>query len=291
MKKYLSHWSAVRFWKVPFAEFLFEKELEAAALTEWTVFDYQHIYPKRGRKIHVCTGLIPETMKCSIEGTRVVSPELLFLQLSNVLDDLKLILLGICICAEDGNVRRKALSTKQRMKKMIEALSGIAGRRKAVRALKYVEDACCSPMEALLYMSLCLPYSLGGFGFKGATFNYEIKLTAENSNAIGKLSVFADIYFKQSRIVVEYNSKMFHDDPRSRRKDSERVAALNRQNYTVFSISSDQLYSFNSFRICAGFLASALGVRIRIRTRQHFEKQMKLRELFPRTQKPDLELP
>lgn len=289
MKKYLSHWSAVRFWKVPFAEFLFEKELEAAALTECTVFEGSVRNKDRDQKFHCSTIPIPETMKMNIEGVLVVSPELMFVQLALQLDLLKLILLGLCLCAVNGEKGKTAVSSKQKLLNTVERLSGFAGKRKTLRALQYIENDCRSAMEALLFMFLTLPHSLGGYGFSGAVFNQQIKLTPENVRTIGKATLFADIYFKESRIVVEYNSKKYHDNAVSRRKDSERASALMRQNYIVFSVTTDQLYSYTSFLACVSFLSSALGKRIRIRAKSHREMHQKLRSLLPYLQRFEFE--
>ncbi len=214
-------------------------------------------------------------------------PELAYLQLASTLEIPKLILLGILLCSKPNTKDQKPVTTKQRLLHRIHSASGLKGKSKALRALQYVEDSCRSPLEALLFMLLSLPHALGGYGLSGFIFDYEIVLNGENAKVLGKRSVFADLYHEETRLILEYDSKEFHSDPKSLAYDAKRSTALIRQKYDVFSIRTEQLYDEGKFLIVVKNISSKLGKRIRIRCKSFTRQHALLRSLLPRLKSVD----
>ncbi|GAB1476539.1 hypothetical protein MASR2M70_13730 [Bacillota bacterium] len=220
------------------------------------------------------------------KGEKVASPELVFLQLAGKLDIHRLILLGLQLCSHPVGRPDEAVTTRLKIKSFAEKAKGHRGRRNALRALKYIQDGSASIVESILYMVLSLPHALGGYGLNGAVFNYEIKLNDESGKRLGQKRCFVDLYYKQAKVGVEYDSFAHHNSPKEQGKDALRAAILERQNLGVMNLSTIQLYDRYACRDFAYNLASRLRKRIQIRTKAFDEMHTKLRSLLPRENLP-----
>lgn len=281
MQHYLSHWSAISSYQSFYVESMFLNEINAEPQKHYTAFSEEELYPKLGRHVHLCSVKIPASLKEGEKGSGRVSLEFAFLQVAKDLPIHKLILLGLLLCGlQKGG--RAPLTSKSKMMRRIQSVPYHAGKRKALRALQYVEDTCRSPMEALLYMFLTLPYSLGGYALRGAIFNYELILSPENAKIMKKNRVFFDLFYALIRLVIEYDSKEFHTDPVDLEKDNRRTACIINQNFTVFHIRISQLKDIDQLRVFAQNVAHHLGKRIRIHKQEAFMQQHReLRSLLP----------
>jgi hypothetical protein len=211
----------------------------------------------------------------------VASPELLFLQLACRLDIHRLILLGLQLCSHPPGNSSEAITTKKKLKAFLAKTSGHRGHPKASRAAKYLEDGSASVMESLAYMILTLPHALGGYGLDGAIFNYEIMLKGEVGRRLGQKRCFMDLYYQAAKLAVEYESFAFHNNPSEQGKDVMRSTILGRQGIEVMHLSTIQLYDQGACMDFAFNLASRLGKRIQIRTKQFDEMHALLRALLP----------
>ena len=115
------------------------------------------------------------------EGFLMSTPEFCFLQMANRLSLARLIMLGYELCGtyvlvDKGPAPRRdaPLTTVAKLRTFIEGTSNARGRKKALRALRYVLDRSASPMESALAMLLCLPYGLGGYGLPEPRLNYHV---------------------------------------------------------------------------------------------------------------------
>jgi len=147
--------------------------------------------------------------------------------------------------------------------------------------MKYVKNGSASIMESLTYMILELPNALGGYGLKGAVFNHEIKLKDEARINLGQDRCFVDLYYKQAKVGVEYESFTFHSSPAEQGKNAIRSAALQRIGISMMHLNTIQLYDRNACKDFANNLAKRLGRRIQIRTKKFDEMHTLLRELLP----------
>lgn len=136
-------------------------------------------------------------------------------------------------------------------------------------------------MESISYMILTLPNSMGGFGIKGAVFNYEIKLNSESAKLLGQDRCFADLYYKQARLAVEYDSFAYHHRPSEQGKDAIRSTCLSRQGIKIINLKTVQLYNKVACMDFAVNLARHLGKRIQIRSNNFKQMHAQLRELLP----------
>lgn len=281
MKGHISHFSAAMMWNIPYIESVIGDDALGCDSSDITVNSYNARFRINGKKVRSTKLVLPEKSVKTLNGKRVSSPELLFLELANRLDIHRLILLGLQLCSHPPGNPSLAVTTKQKLEKFVSKTPGHRGHKKALRALKYIENGSASIMESLAYMILTLPYVLGGYGMRGAIFNYEVKLNNDMSIRLKQDRCFVDLYFKQAKVGVEYDSFAHHNRPSEQGKDSVRSAILGRQGIEILHMNTIQLYDKNACRDLAHNLAARLGKRIHIRTRKFEQMHNHLRTLLP----------
>lgn len=281
MNTYLSHFSALAHLPLQLAKEYFSHEIAEAPATEVTVFNKKLRYRRKGKKVHFCSLKVPAKYKCSYNGLAVVSPELLFLQLAERMSIHQLILLGTLFCAKNDGPLSSPVTTQKKLRICTRRLVGHPGRPKALRAVKYVKDNCCSIMEAQLGLFLSLPNLLGGYAFKGWVYNSPIRLNAECRKALGKKYLYPDICFTNQKIILEYQGSD-HDTQTGVDEDSARFLALESMGYTVIAVTKSHLNNLNRFKLLVVHLAKLLKKRIRIRTHKFAKALVNLRSLLPR---------
>ena len=275
MKEYLSYYSATLFWDIPYIETVLNTEIDKISKICFTVSKRGERSRKKDKITSLCKLELPANAVVSKNGLLVASPELVFLQLASKLDIHRLILLGLQLCSHSPGNTPEAITTKQKLETFLSKTPGHNGHRKALRAVRYIENGSASVMESIVYMILSLPHALGGYGLDGAVFNHEIKLKDEAAKRLGQKHCFMDLYYKNARLAVEYESFAFHNSPSEQGKDSMRSAIIERQNIEVMHLSTIQLYDKNACMDFAFNLASRLGKRIQIRTKK-FDKMHSL---------------
>lgn len=281
MKKYLSHFSAAATWNIPYIEAALGLKTKETGLVDITVTNQNARYQTKSKRIHSCELTLPTGAVISHNGNMVASPELMFLELASKLSIHRLILLGLQLCSYAPGKPSDAVTTKQKLNAFLAKTSGHQGHRKAVRAVKYVQNGSASIMESIAYMIMTLPHSLGGYGLDGAVFNYEIKLKSEARIRLGQNRCFTDLYYSQAKLAVEYESFAYHNSPSEQGKDVMRSAMLERHGIDVMRLSTIQIYDRGACGDFAYNLAARLGKRMQIRAKKFDEMHALLRELLP----------
>lgn len=281
MKEYLSHLSAAIEWDIPYIDVVLGYKISESEAPNITVTEPNARFRCNGKKVHSCELALPVGAVIAKNEKMVASPELLFLELAGKLSTHRLILLGLQLCSHPPGIPSMAITTKQKLNTFISKASGHRGHRKAIQAVKYVENGSASVMESLAYMILILPHSLGGYGLNGAVFNYEKKLNGEGRMRLGQNRCFTDLYYKQAKLAVEYESFAFHNSPLEQGKDLMRSAVLERQGINMMRLSTIQLYDREACKDFAYNLAARLNTRIRIYSKRFDEMHELLRDLLP----------
>jgi len=284
---YFSHHTAADIWNIPYLESVFgsaitQLEMTAPAPIHISVAARSDRSQRKGQIIHLRGQAMPFGAVVSRNGKKVASPELTFLDLACNLDIHRLILLGLQLCSHPPGDPSKALTTKQNLKNFLERTTGHHGHIKASRALKFIENGSASIMESIVFMLLTLPHTLGGYGLYGAVFNYEFKLKDEVAMKPGRKRCFTDLYYKSSKVAIEYESFAFHNNPTELGKDAMRSAIIERRGVEVMHLSTIQLYNKDAFYNFTLNLASRLGKRMQIRAQKFGEMHSALRELLPK---------
>ena len=282
MEKYISNYSAAAYWRIPYIEVVLGTVISKTGSINYTVSQQNEKYVSKDKTIYFCEIDLPDGAVVSRKGIRVASPELVFLQLAGKLDMHRLILLGLQLCSHPPAKPDEAITSKQKIKYFVEKTQGHRGRRKSLRAIKYIQDGSASIMESIVYMVLTLPHALGGYGLSGPVFNYEVKLKDKSGKRLGQKRCFVDLYYKQAKVCVEYDSFAYHNSPSEQGKDALRSAILERQSIEVMHLSTIQLYDREACMDFAFNLASRLGKRMQIRANDFEPMHIKLRTLLPR---------
>lgn len=282
MDKYFSHFTAAQMWDIPYIDDVLGFKLSEYDLEDITVNNNNVRFRCKGKLVHSCGLNLPVDAILERNGKMVASPELLFIELANQLSIHRLILLGLQLCSFPPGEPYKAITTKQKLHQFLTKTHGHRGHCRALRAVKYIEDGSASIMESLVYMFLTLPHALGGYGLGDAVFNYEIRLKGRLPPHIKQRSCFADLYYKQAKIAVEYESFAYHSRPQEQGRDAIRSTILNRQGIKVLHLNTIQLYDTYACNYFAHTLATRLRKRIYIRSNDFQKMHDRMRELLPR---------
>lgn len=281
MKAYISNFCAARIWNIPFIETVIGDEITGIDAADITVNKHNARFRINGQKVHSTEFDLPSGAVTTKEGRMVASPELLFLELASKLSIHRLVLLGLQLCSHPPGLPSEAITTNQKLNKFLEKTRGYRSNKKAVQAMKYVRNGSASIMESLTYMILGLPHPLGGYGLNGAVFNHEIRLMGEAKMRLGQDRCFVDLFYKEAKLGVEYESFAYHNSPTEQGKDAIRSAVLQRKSINMMHLRTIQLYDRDACRDFAYNLAAYLGKRIQIRTKKFDEMHTLLRELLP----------
>lgn len=272
---------AAAFWNIPYIETILGVEFAKKSSAEFTVCARNARSPQKGQIKHCCQLPLPASAVVPVNGKLIASPELVFLQLAGKLDIHRLILLGLQLCSHPAGKASQAITTKRKLTAFLAKTPGHYGHVNALRAVKYIEDGSASVMESLVYMVLTLPNALGGYGLNGAVFNQEIRLKEEAGKRLGQNRCFVDLFYRRSKLAVEYESFSFHHSPLEQGKDIIRAAILARHGVEVMRLSTIQLYDEAACKDFAFNLALRLGKRIQIRAKRFNEMNALLRALLP----------
>jgi len=282
MQSFVSHHSAAQLWGIPYYENAIGPEAARAqaesGLKDITVFNRAGAPRDKGIKVHLCRLPLPKGAIVKLGGEPVASPELLFLQFASIMPIQRLILFGLELCAFPSGHPEKALTTKKKIIAFLKKTPGHKGHVQAVRAAQYLADGSGSINESLVYMVLTLPHNLGGFGIRGAVFNYEIVVEdAAARRRFGKDRFYVDVYYVKAKVGVEYQSLSYHWTAEDQGQDMVRASILERQGITVMHMTTIQLYNAGDCERFARNLASRLGRRMQIRSRNFVWMQRQLR--------------
>jgi hypothetical protein len=149
MEKFFSHFSAALIWDIPYIESVLGLKAIETGSVDITVFGQNLRYQAKNKKVHSCDLPLPAGAIISRSGKMVASPKLLFLELASRLTIHRLILLGLQLCSHSPGNPYEAITTKQKLYKFLEKTSRHYGHRKAIRAVKYVENGSASIMESI----------------------------------------------------------------------------------------------------------------------------------------------
>lgn len=285
-ESYLSHASAAMHWDIPCLHTVFGFPNKDKMVENQTVEHRCYTHPsqrraKKGRTVHICTASYPEGAVILHGSEWVASPELVFLDLARELDFHQCVLLGMQLCSSGPN-QEKPLTTAAKLIAFLDDCQHHKGKKPALRAARYVADNSWSVMESLLYMLLVLPNKYGGYGLAGAELNHEVILR-EPADWQKSNRLTADLYWKEAKLVVEYDSFEHHNSVDAWVKDARRLTVLEHNGFNTLTINTAQVYNDASLRDVAKAIARHLGTRVRVRTEEFNENKARLRGLLPRS--------
>ena len=240
----------------------------------------------------------PEHSFCQIDkDVLVVSPELLFIEMSGRMDLTDLVKFGCELVSnysmgprsqiflDDRSlsfVKCKPLTTVKKLSAYIYRMKGYPSARKASRALDLVFENSASPMETNLALLLCMPRRLGGFGIPRPVLNHEVMVDRRKSEGYGRHSFVFDLFWKEGMLDVEYDSSQFHSSVKKLQEDSYRRNAIKRHGYDVITVTNDEFFSTACMVDIAKNISKSIGHRFQ---RFDLEKRQRVDDLRNRLMK------
>lgn len=294
MKPYISHRSALAFWRSDYALYGETRQCRVRSLDNATAsikdlafYDLQgerfgnppldllvnsanKAHTDDRRIAHVWNGRIPSDAFVMLsDGICVASPELTFMQCAARQTQIESILLGYELCGgyslrpetPEGFVRHEPLTTVARIKDFAMRLRAPMRPTKAERILQYVHDSAASPAESALAMRLVLPLRMGGSSLNGIQLNAEVPVTGQATKLTSSRSLFCDVYVPAHHVDIEYDSYAYHTGRQKLAEDSERRMALASLGITVVTVTTNQLYSLDRFAALANQIRRLCGKR------------------------------
>ncbi|MCQ2511829.1 MAG: hypothetical protein MJ092_00330 [Lachnospiraceae bacterium] len=171
---------------------------------------------------------------------------------------------------------RQPLITQNLLSKYVAAACNMPYHRKAMVAVKYVVDNSRSPMESKLATICCLPRKNGGYGIKPPKLNYDIAHSIDSKGIFERNSSNCDFVWPKERIVLEYDSDMFHANPEQFAYDKIKYRALTISDYKVFPIVKKDIQSLDQLDHFFLLVRSKLGMRNQLSEFKHFRYQREI---------------
>lgn len=220
--------------------------------------------------VHTMSEIPHNSLLLVDDGVCIASPELVFLQLARTAEPLDLIQVGFELCGiypHPGQVftafdERKPFMTKSSCERFLLRRKRACKVTAARAAIKHVVNRSASLMETASAMILGLPYKLGGLGFPEFVMNEKIPVPARMRHELGRVECYGDIMWPDKRVILEYDSNLYHSGAQRIASDSSRRNALSRMGYRVVTLTGNQIYDAQEFLRTAKTLGNLLGHRI-----------------------------
>lgn len=225
---------------------------------------------------YVWSTFVPKGAFYRVGSMYVSSPEFTFLQMASKLTLNQLIALGCELCGTyvllpQGNTHPSAidefptriapLTNVESLRKFAEKATKAHGRAKALRALRYVVEGSHSPMETMVYMLLCLPPKLGGYGIPKPDMNAKIPLDEEGQAIARRGSCYGDLCWPEALLDVEYHGEV-HVGASQMKSDVGRELGIEHMGWRVITITSAQVLDADRFEVVAREVAACLKKRL-----------------------------
>lgn len=223
----------------------------------------------------------------------VESPELSFVRMASAYPIARAVEYGCELCGryalsqtEAGFVERAAVTTPDRLRRYVQRACGMPGVKAARRACKYVVGGSASPMETVVYLLLCLPCVLGGYGLPAPAMNARVVLEKgvarydPTCRLIGRRYRVCDLYWPSARVAVEYDGLRYHATKERLRADAVRRNELEERGETVVTVTSGQVESWRAMEVVAGQVARHVGHRLRARVLGTPQQRVELRKML-----------
>lgn len=246
---------------------------------------------------HVLSAGMPSGSFAKVgEEAFVSSPGLLFLHMSRTCPLIELILLGYELCGAyaldrtdpRGFRARKAITSAAALRRFVERAGSVHGAKRARRALGFIVDGSESPMESIQAMLLFLPCSLGGHGVERAELNGLVSIQTAGKPSHKERRYRCDMVWRAHRLVVEYDSNLYHTGADRIAKDSKRRTDLIAAGYTVVTVTNDQIFNAREFEKIADLLIRRTGKKVRRAPYNVLTRRYQLRQtLFSTIARPE----
>ncbi|MBO4835743.1 MAG: hypothetical protein J5483_06490 [Lachnospiraceae bacterium] len=203
------------------------------------------------------------------DSVYISSPELCFLQVTQIFPLSKLVEIANDLCAlylldktaVMGQTSRDPLVQVNNIKEYLCRVKSLPGVKLARQAISYALDCSGSPMESKLSAVAMPPLSQGGYALLRPELNLDISLTDEAASFLGRDTCCCDLVWEDQKVVVEYDSNLTHLSQNQHAYDKRKATALSMSGYRGFYITASNLRSFQDIEITFRNLRKILGQR------------------------------
>lgn len=295
MRIYLSHSSAVDYWRIqrvlgslrpdysaarflpalPSDRFAWDDLLESAALlglprpVNLLIREGQAHRCNQSFRLHRLTGNPPPRGFARVSKEVFVAlPEYAFMQVASGLTVGHLAALGFEMCGmyatrpwmdeQATSYQREPFTSPARIRAFVDGHPGITGAKKARRISALVKAHAGSPMETALALLLCLPVRMGGYGLPWPELNKRV-LVVDGRGA--PRFRYCDLCW--NGYALEYEGAPYHAQPAKQAADSARRVDLGLQRVDVDTVFRSQVEDPLAFEKVARVTARHIGWRLR----------------------------
>lgn len=232
--------------------------------------------------VQIWHGMLPDPMLTTIDtDIFVANAPLAFVQAACELDIIDLALVAYELTGtyalrfwdDGGSVSVSSPVTSLEELKAFARLctsQKIRGAHRALKALELVAPMSNSAAESALALILMAKGGQGGLSLRDFNLNEHIKLPRDVAKLHGFDALTPDCHFKDSDVLLEYESDAHHLTSSDKARDSKRSVAFGLAGYRVFPLSKQQVQDPEYVWELAEQLRLALGRRKRVRNWEKF---------------------
>ena len=241
-----------------------------------------------GVTVHVKSNVLPDRSFYRFDDdVYVASPELCLMQLAAKLSEVEATKLAMEMCGQyaidllyddPGFSKRPPLTSPQKLTAYASRLYNPNSKAHGVKFLRWTVGGSASPRETALCMLLCMPPRFGGYGIALPELNRRIELTRSEQLMVGAHHYDCDLYWRDARVAVEYDSSKYHTAVEKQERDAVRRNMLQYKNVQVIVATRMQVNRAGEFDKLARQIARAVGKRLRIPEKEHVEARAQLRK-------------
>lgn len=156
------------------------------------------------------------------------------------------------------------LSNRNQFRAFAAGIPHLYGGNRVQAALDFSFDRSASPMETALALMLTLPVKYGGYGLSKPSLNEELPTGEFASLWDGGDHITPDLLWKDSKLVIEYESDEFHGlrGPLKATDDATRANVLSAMGYTVLRATTGSVTSQVALNRLAHQVAIVLGIAL-----------------------------
>lgn len=224
--------------------------------------------------------LAPTDFHRAAPNVFVCSPEFALIQSAPSLSDAEFLRVAFALCGTYRSVDSDAfpLTTPMKINQAITHMARLRGAKCTRRLAPHIMENAASPRETALVLHLCLPYRLGGYGFPHPELNAVVKLDERTKRLAGKQYLSPDLFWRQAKIAVEYDSDEWHTASTRIARDAQRRSIFTHLGITEICVTRRQFNDLVALDKVARVLARQLHHRIHPRDNDFRKKQIELRK-------------
>lgn len=149
-------------------------------------------------------------------------------------------------CPEDPRhgqdaFKLKAVTTRKSLLAFLDRMHRYPCVTIARKAAEFAVEGAASRMETLTSLITSLPPRFGGASLGRAELNRALELGQRDLWLIKHRSLKPDLFWRDYRLIVEYDGNDFHSAPKQKREDKYRIQDYQTLGYTVIPISYEDV--------------------------------------------------